>query len=547
MTHATLLGGERDAEARPHEEALRLQLVFLCSVALVLGVMTLVSPAVWAGPWMPIGGGVLLVATALAAALAVGRERPAHWLAAVPLLDLAAVVALLGADDVPRILALLAVYPSFWLGFSARGRGIAVVGVAAAIVAAGMVARVATTAGVTLTANAVGAVLVPLSLVGAAWLALRTVRRVERQQAVLLQREQERGALLGRSAVDGALLDAIFETVRIGLVLLDPDGRVERMNPTLARHPAMAGETPEGAMADAVFLDLESREPIERSSTPFIRAARGESFDNAVQWAHRPGQDMLAITVSSRPLIVDGAFRGSIVAVDDVTTYMRMLADRDDFVALVSHELRTPLTSIAGYVELVLEEELPERIADWLQTVRRNSTRLQGLVEDLLIVGEMTRGELRLARASVDLRAVAEETVALLEHRARRRDVHLRLLPGPGVPVDADPRRIAQVAENLVSNAIKYVEEGGSIEVLVEGDAERATVSVVDDGPGVAPEEAARVFERFYRSPDARASGVQGAGLGLWICSMIMRAHGGSIRFDSTPGVGSTASFSLPR
>lgn len=101
--------------------------------------------------------------------------------------------------------------------------------------------------------------------------------------------------------------------------------------------------------------------------------------------------------------------------------------------------------------------------------------------------------------------------------------------------------------ENYVSNGIKYTRDDGGVEVRVEAIGPDARLRVVDDGPGLQAAEAARVFERFFRSQDARASGVPGAGLGLWICRMIVQAHGGSVDFESEPGRGSTASFRLPR
>ena len=347
-------------------------------------------------------------------------------------------------------------------------------------------------------------------------------------------------------AADGVLLDNIFDTARVGLMLLDADGGVVRINPTLTGHPALEGTDLEHVLDGASFLDLESRQPIPYGEMPFLRAARGESFDNSRFWIARPGHDMFAVTVSSRPLMVDGEFRGSIASVDDVTAYMRMLEDRDDFVALISHELRTPLTSIAGYIELAIDEEMSDQLRSWLRIVERNSTRLRTLVEDLLIVGEMSRGELHLEPAETDLRSLAQDAVATLAHRARNRGVELRLIDGPPVPLVADARRVSQVVENLISNGIKYTSDDGFVEVRVGAEGTDALLRVSDDGPGVAPDEAARVFERFYRSSAARASGVQGAGLGLWICRMIAQAHGGAIAFDSEVGAGSVATVRLP-
>ena len=111
---------------------------------------------------------------------------------------------------------------------------------------------------------------------------------------------------------------------------------------------------------------------------------------------------------------------------------------------------------------------------------------------------------------------------------------------------DIDVLLAVDFLENLISNGIKYTSDAGFVEVRVDVEGTDARLQVADDGPGVAAEESARVFERFYRSSAARASGVQGAGLGLWICRMIVQAHGGSIAFDSVVGEGSVATVRLP-
>ncbi|MCH1882211.1 ATP-binding protein [Agrococcus sp. ARC_14] len=521
-----------------------MQAILAIMVAMVLVVLTLVDADSWHAPWLWIATVGMGLATVLALATRKAVGPTLRFI--VPTLDLIALAALIADPQAPRIVAILAVMPAFWLGVTARTRGIALVGAASAVLLAVMAMRIADSSGVTLTANAVGVVLVPIALVATAWFASNYTRTIERQQLAILHREREKLAIAKQSQADANLLDAIFETARVGLALLDPEGRVVRVNSTLADHPGLAGTTVAEALGDLRFLELESRRPIPEAETPFVRAASGEAFDNVICWIHRPGLEPVAATISSRPLLLDGDFRGSITSVDDVTNYMRMVEDRDDFVALVSHELRTPLTSITGFLELALDEEVPASLRGWLQIVQRNADRLRALVEDLLIVGEMSRGDVHLATRRLDLRALAVEAVATLEHRADRRGVALTLADGPAIEVDADERRITQVIENLISNGIKYTRDAGSVHVRVEVDGADARLVVVDDGAGVMPTEAARVFERFYRSSSARASGVQGAGLGLWICRMIIDQHGGSIDFASEVGRGSTATFSLP-
>ncbi|MGM1029786.1 MAG: sensor histidine kinase [Actinomycetota bacterium] len=537
---------ERSAGRRALTETLRGQFLSLGVLALVLLVLTVVAPGVWEGPWLWSSVAVVAAATGIALLGQGPLYESTRLPVVVPALDLLVIVLLLGEDQVPRIMAMLAVVPAFWLGFAARRVGVAIAALGGGATSVAMVLQIAGSTGTTVAANAVGAVLVPVALIAAAFFADSYTGRIEQQQLVIVERERDKTAMARQLVADGVLLDAIFETARVGLMLLDADGRIERVNPTLSAHPALDGTDLDHVLDGASFLDLESRQRMPWSEMPFLRAARGESFDNSRFWIARPGHDMYAVTVSSRPLMVDGEFRGSIASVDDVTTYMRMLEDRDDFVALISHELRTPLTSIAGYIELAMDEDMSPELRSWLTIVERNSTRLRTLVEDLLIVGEMSRGELHLEPAPVDLRAVAQEAVATLAHRAHRRGVELRLLDGPSVPLVADPRRVSQVIENLISNGIKYTSDDGFVEVRLDREGTDALVRVTDNGAGVEPEEAVRVFERFYRSQAARASGVQGAGLGLWICRMIVQAHGGSIAFDSEVGVGSVATVRLP-
>ncbi|MBO1770325.1 ATP-binding protein [Agrococcus sp. TF02-05] len=525
----------------------RLQAHYALLAATVLLVMGIADPRVWSSPWAWTAVGILTIATIIALIATRLPGQPGWPRFVVPMLDLVASAVLLVDASAPRTLALLAVLPAFWIGIVAGRRGIAIVAGVSAVIAAILGVHLAGTTGTLLTANAVGTVLIPASLLAAAWSAHYYSRLLGRQQRALLERERERTEIARKAAADATLIDAVFETARIGLMLLDPEGRIERVNPTLREHPAIAGESVATMLDGVRFLEIDTRRRIRHSRTPFVRAARGEAFDNVDCWISRPGHDLVAIRLSSRPITIDGEFRGSIASIDDVTAYMRMLEDRDDFVALVSHELRTPLTSIAGYLEIALDEELPDDLRSWLETAQRNSNRLRALVEDLLVVGEMSRGEVQLQSTEVDLRALAIDAVALLEHRARRKRVSLRLVDGPAVVVEGDTRRLSQVIENLVSNGIKYTHDDGDVEVRVEIDGLDAVVSVRDDGPGVRPDEVARVFERFYRSSSARESQLPGAGLGLWICRMIVHAHGGSIDFSSELGVGSVASFRLPR
>jgi signal transduction histidine kinase len=222
-------------------------------------------------------------------------------------------------------------------------------------------------------------------------------------------------------------------------------------------------------------------------------------------------------------------------------------ADRmkDEFVALISHDLRTPLTSIIGYVELTLDEELADDTRSYLEVVSRSSQRLLRLVDDLLFVARLQSGRLELARTRLDLTEIAQQAAQEARGRADAKDLTLVVDTNGAVPVDADRGRIFQLLDNLVSNAIKFTPDGGTVEICVSR-RERAVLEVCDTGMGFSEAEARRVFERFYRTDNAVERQVPGTGLGLFIAHAIADAHGGRISAQPRDGGGAVFRVELP-
>jgi signal transduction histidine kinase len=218
---------------------------------------------------------------------------------------------------------------------------------------------------------------------------------------------------------------------------------------------------------------------------------------------------------------------------------------KDEFVALISHDLRTPLTSIMGYIELTLDEQLEPGTRAYLEVVSRSSQRLLRLVDDLLFVARLQSGRLDLAPTRLDLTEIAQQAAQEARARADAKDLHLVVSTNGSVAVDVDRGRIFQLLDNLVSNAIKFTPDGGTVEIRVAG-GDRAVLEVCDTGMGFTETEAARVFERFYRTERAVERQVPGTGLGLFIAYAITEAHGGTISAHPRAGGGAVFRVELP-
>jgi PAS domain S-box-containing protein len=222
---------------------------------------------------------------------------------------------------------------------------------------------------------------------------------------------------------------------------------------------------------------------------------------------------------------------------------------KDEFIALVSHELRTPLTSIRGYTELLLDGEAGDLTEDqrrFLGVVERNSHRLLRLVGDLLFLAQVEAGKLVLDMAAVDLGAVASESVETARPQAEAKEITLTLATGPVPLLAADRARIAQLLDNLVSNAVKFTPERGRVDIRVRALDSQAIVEVRDSGMGIPPDEQEFLFERFFRTSTATEQAIQGTGLGLAISKAIVEAHSGRITVASEEGAGTTFRVALP-
>ncbi len=216
------------------------------------------------------------------------------------------------------------------------------------------------------------------------------------------------------------------------------------------------------------------------------------------------------------------------------------------FVADASHELRTPLTSIRGYAELYRSgaaSSLAER-QRVIARIESEGARMGQLVDDLLLLARLDQGR-PLERETVDLSRILDDAVS--DARVLDPERPIAFEPTSGILVPGDANRLRQVFDNLLANARTHTDPGTPVRIRFATTAVAVTVHIHDDGPGIALDDADRVFDRFYRVDSSRSRASGGTGLGLAIVASIVAAHGGSVALDTAPGRGTTVSTTLPR
>ncbi len=217
------------------------------------------------------------------------------------------------------------------------------------------------------------------------------------------------------------------------------------------------------------------------------------------------------------------------------------------FTADASHELQTPLTIIRGEMEVALRSKRsPEEYADVLRSALEEIKRISALVEGLLLLARSDAGVLRMDRTPVDMAQLVEEVLGQATPLARTKGVNLKLGRIEPLEVPGDLSHLRRLLLNLVDNAIKYTPSEGRVKVSAESGGGWAIFSVEDTGPGIPDGEEDKIFQRFYRSPEARSGGQGGSGLGLSIVKSIVEAHHGKMELESSPAKGSIFRVFLP-
>jgi len=333
-------------------------------------------------------------------------------------------------------------------------------------------------------------------------------------------------------------IEVIIKNLDDGIVAFDLSGNAVHINPSAERMLGVKKDEP------LDFLSLCDKLGIEVSMEDIMKNKESARKEWELEISD------IIISAHFAPYKTEFNKNEGVVAVlQDVTKQQKLDRSRRAFVADVSHELRTPLTNIKSYSETLLDAGIEDKeiSRNFLSVINNEADRMTRLVTDLLVLSRLEHTEDALKPAPCDVQRLVEQIVETMSITAKKSKLTLTYVKGTQAQqafVDKD--KINQVVVNIISNAIKYTPEGGTISVLCGSREDSVYISVSDTGVGIPEKDLPMIFERFYRVDKARSRKQGGTGLGLAIAKEIVEAHKGTISIDSEYGKGTTVTVNLP-
>lgn len=372
---------------------------------------------------------------------------------------------------------------------------------------------------------------VALAFLAMAWIQYRFHRKRSRLQAEVTSDARHR-VLIEQSA------DLVM--------VCDRHGRFIYLSPAAERVLAPPGENRSTTQLGNALDHFVHAEDVSALRTAL---STGSANEIVVRLAH-PDRISTSYHVAVRDLTANPAVAGMVLTFHDVTEMFALDQAKNGFIANVSHELRTPLTSIRGYLELLREGELGElveRQLHALSVVDRNAVRLLGLVDELLLLSDMSDTRPLDHSGPVDLAVTVQHASLALSPVAAQGGVALDIPHAAQAWVAGDREKLERLVVNLLSNAIKFTRPGGEVTIDLSVNPASVLLTVSDTGIGIPVEEQGDLFKSFFRSSSSMLNEIPGTGLGLALCRSIVEVHAGEITLQSEPGVGTCVTVTLPR
>jgi PAS domain S-box-containing protein len=382
------------------------------------------------------------------------------------------------------------------------------------------------------------------------------VNKLAQRTAELKQRVSDQTRLLrtrlAESERDKAEDEALLGSIGEGVMAVDRDGKIFFANREFARMTSTTTTRVKGRYYYTVVnLENEAGEPLPRPERPIEAVLTSGRPITTQDYFYRTRQGRtFPVSISAAPIVLKGKIIGAIEVIRDITKEKEVDRLKSEFVSLASHQLRTPATAVKGLLSLLLEgyngELTKPQLGSLTQAYSENEHQLK-LIDDMLDVAKLDAGELTLELTQLDIGRLIRSVVKEQHNVIRGRRQNLKVTPLPGAKVWADAGKLQMVFDNLIANASKYTREGGQIRITMERSPQFYTVSIQDNGIGIAPRDTANLFKRFSRAGNASRSHSSGTGLGLYLSKKIMDLHHGRIEVVSTLGRGSTFTVIIPR
>ena len=342
-------------------------------------------------------------------------------------------------------------------------------------------------------------------------------------------------------------LTAIQASMTEGLAVLDQDGRVLYFNHAAELHWSLSASSVVGrGFIEAIGEHAQDLEDAETALKELTELVEGSGESNTAELALvRPDRRDLALTAFPISTEMGNDMTG--ILVRDATEERDLDRRRDTFVSVACHELRTPMTTILGFTELLLDDITEGDSRRWLEHVHEDSLRLTTILDDMLDVSRIQSGRLRMTIERIDVREVIDDVLARIGSTTDNHTFEVDVAPGTPKAL-TDQAKTTQIVLNLVSNAIKYSPEGGTIRIstALSRSGEEVVVAITDEGIGIAPEDVDQVFETCYRVKNEQTYEIRGTGLGLYIVKSLVEGIGGTMSVESEVDKGSTFTFTMP-
>ena len=359
-----------------------------------------------------------------------------------------------------------------------------------------------------------------------------------------------------------ALAEMALNAIGDGVLIIDENGVIKFANPAAARMTGYGDASNLVGLSYQLVMKLETLDgaTVDSAQSKLAQAiavnqpvALREYVLVAMQGQHK---DAIALTLTP----TGGPRADKIITFRDITKELAEEEEQSEFISTASHEMRTPVASIEGYLGLALNPQtatIDARARQYLEAAHASSQHLGRLFKDLLDVTKLDDGRMKPHLTPVDVVAVVREMARA--HEPKMQAKHLKYSFGTADAVNngqkVEPRVFAavdldfmrEILDNLIENAIKYTPDGGEVWVNARGDGDKVLINVTDTGIGISPEDAAHVFQKFYRVDNSQTRSIGGTGLGLYLVKQRVEALGGRVWVESAFGEGSTFFVSLPR